>query len=194
MQYGNMHVLHVSDMRWLRLLGSIQLQIFCAEYGLFYRALLQKTPIILSILLTMATPYVNMQYGNMHVLHVSDMGWLLLRIDEIIGLFCKRTLQKSQYSARETCNLIDATDRSHLISKYAYWNIAIWMYCTFQISEYAIWQYVCIANLKRNIGYWILAENIVSFIGLFCKRDLWFIGEYCLFYRANSEYWIIFFQ
>ena len=37
------------------------------------------------------------------------------RIDKIIGLFCKRALQKRQYSAKETYNLIDLTDRSHPI-------------------------------------------------------------------------------
>jgi len=40
---------------------------------------------------------------------------LLCRIDEIIGLFCKRALQKRQYSAQETSNLIDPTNRSHPI-------------------------------------------------------------------------------
>jgi len=44
-------------MGWLQLVGSIKLQVFCAEYCLFYRALLQMRPIILSILLTEATPY-----------------------------------------------------------------------------------------------------------------------------------------
>jgi len=43
-------------MGWLRLVGSIKLQVSFAEYSLFYRALLQKRPIILSILLTEATP------------------------------------------------------------------------------------------------------------------------------------------
>ena len=38
------------------------------------------------------------------------------RIDKIIGLFCKRALQKRQYSATETYNFIDPTDRSHPIS------------------------------------------------------------------------------
>jgi len=37
------------------------------------------------------------------------------RIDKIIGLFCKRALQKRQYSAKETCNFIDPTDCSHSI-------------------------------------------------------------------------------
>jgi len=34
----------------------MKLQVFLAEYCLFYRALLQKRPIILSILLTESTP------------------------------------------------------------------------------------------------------------------------------------------
>jgi len=44
-------------MGWLRSVGSIKLYISFAEYRLFYRSLLQKRPIILSILLTKATPY-----------------------------------------------------------------------------------------------------------------------------------------
>ena len=44
-------------MGWLRIVGSIKLWVSFAEYWLFCRALLQKRPIILSILLTKATPY-----------------------------------------------------------------------------------------------------------------------------------------
>jgi len=33
-------------MGWLRLVGSIKLYVSFAEYGLFYRALLQKSPIL----------------------------------------------------------------------------------------------------------------------------------------------------
>jgi len=36
-------------------------------------------------------------------------------IDKIIGLFCKRVLYKSPYSAKETDNYIDPTNRSHPI-------------------------------------------------------------------------------
>ena len=49
-------------MEWLGLVGSIKLYVSFAEYRLFYRSLLQKRPIILSILLTKATPYVIIQY------------------------------------------------------------------------------------------------------------------------------------
>ena len=37
-------------------------------------------------------------------------------ISKIIALFCKRDLQKRQYSAKETYNFIDPTDRSHPIA------------------------------------------------------------------------------
>jgi len=42
------------------------------------------------------------------------------RIHKITGLFCKRALQKRQYSAKETCRFIDPTDCSHPICAYAY--------------------------------------------------------------------------
>jgi len=38
------------------------------------------------------------------------------RIDKIIGLFCKRDLPKRLYSAEETYNFIDPTDRSYPIA------------------------------------------------------------------------------
>jgi len=57
------HVTHITTccnharMGWLRSVGSIKWQGSFAEYRLLYRALLQKRPIILSILLSVATPY-----------------------------------------------------------------------------------------------------------------------------------------
>ena len=44
-------------MGWLRLVGSLKLQVSFAEYRLFHRDLLQKRPKILRSLLTVATPY-----------------------------------------------------------------------------------------------------------------------------------------
>jgi len=43
-------------MGWLRLVGSLKLWVFFAEYSLFKRALMQKRPIILRSLLIVATP------------------------------------------------------------------------------------------------------------------------------------------
>ena len=50
-------------MGWLRLVGSLKLQVSFAEYSLFYRALLQKRPIILRSLLIVATPYALLHPG-----------------------------------------------------------------------------------------------------------------------------------
>ena len=47
----------LSHMGWLPLVGSLKFQVSFAEYRLFYRALLQKTPIILRSLLIEAMPY-----------------------------------------------------------------------------------------------------------------------------------------
>ena len=44
-------------MGWLWLVGALTLWVSFAEYRLFYRALLQKRPIILRSLLIVATPY-----------------------------------------------------------------------------------------------------------------------------------------
>jgi len=45
-----------STMGWLQLAGSLKVQVSFAEYRLFYRAPLQKRPIILRSLLIVATP------------------------------------------------------------------------------------------------------------------------------------------
>jgi len=47
------------------------------------------------------TAYMNMAYVS--------------RIDKIIGLFCKRDLQKRLYCTKETYSFIDPTDCSHPI-------------------------------------------------------------------------------
>jgi len=53
-----------ASMGWPRLVGSIKLWVSCAEYNLFYRALLQKRHIILSILLFAAAPYRRLLCGG----------------------------------------------------------------------------------------------------------------------------------
>jgi len=94
-------ITQVSTRGWLRLAGSLKSFVSFAEYCLFYRVLLQKRPMILRSLLIEAT-----RYG---VATVS-------RIDKFKGLFCKRALLKRRYSAKETHNFVDPTDRGHSIS------------------------------------------------------------------------------
>jgi len=50
-------------MGWLRLVGSLKLCVSFAEYSFFYRALLQKRPMILRSLLILATPYVTWMFA-----------------------------------------------------------------------------------------------------------------------------------
>jgi len=45
-------------MGWLRLVGSLKLQVSFSKYSFFYKALLKKRPTILRSLLIVATPYV----------------------------------------------------------------------------------------------------------------------------------------
>jgi len=51
-----------------------------------------------------------------HACHTYGVA-LVSGIDRIIGLFCKRALQKRRYSAKETYNFIDPTDHSHPIHR-----------------------------------------------------------------------------
>ena len=57
-QLDQMHIVHlISSMGWLQLVGCLKVQVSLQNTGLFCRALLQKRPIFLSILLIVATPY-----------------------------------------------------------------------------------------------------------------------------------------
>jgi len=51
----------------VRSVGSFKLLVSFAEYCLFYGALLQKRPIIVSILLTKATPYAFLLHNGIHI-------------------------------------------------------------------------------------------------------------------------------
>ena len=57
-------------MGWLRVVGSLKLQVSFAEYSLFYRALLQKRPVVLRSLLIVATPYLYISYAFTHITHI----------------------------------------------------------------------------------------------------------------------------
>jgi len=51
---------------WLRLIGTLKSSDSFAEYSLFYRALLQKRPIILRSLLIVTTPYHLLSLSSYH--------------------------------------------------------------------------------------------------------------------------------
>jgi len=114
------------------------------------------------------------------------------RIDKIVGLFCKRALQKRQYSAKETYNFIDSTDRSHpiavclctdlstyLSSTYICMNpytsvpiylLSIRMYVNAHKSVYFSVN-ICSYSIAHEYGVATISR-LLKIIGLFCKRAL----------------------
>jgi len=83
---------------------------------------------------------------------LDDVRWqygvaLVSRIDTIIGLFCKRALQKRQYSAKETCNFIDPTDCSHPIVMAAVMAVVM----VYMICVTYIW--VCLYSRQHPLSH-----------------------------------------
>jgi len=89
-------------------------------------------------------------YELIHIRTSQHMNWCISsygvatvsRIDQIIGLFCKRDLRKRRYSAKETYNFIDPTDRSHNIWADSYVDRS-------DAYDYAHFSFVCV---PYNIG------------------------------------------
>jgi len=93
------HMCDTTSMGWLRLVGSLKLQVSFAEYRLFYMALLQKRPIILRSLQVIATPY----------LHAT---WLVIFTRDYI---CRISSLLYGSFAKETYHFKEPTNRSHPI-------------------------------------------------------------------------------
>ena len=94
-------------MGWLRLVGSTKLQVSFAEYSLFYRALLQKRPIILSILQSEATPY---------LYRYVEVFLCVCHIDHYVYVMEMRTMCSDFWVCLRTCPRTEtmATGRSLL--------------------------------------------------------------------------------
>jgi len=80
-----------SLMGWLRLVGSLKLQVSFAKEPYQRDDILQKRPIILS-------------KNKDHDIFFSYGVATISRLLKIAGLFCKRALSKRRYSAKETYN------------------------------------------------------------------------------------------
>ena len=78
-------------MEWLRLIGSLKLWVSCAEYSLFYGALLQKRPVILrSLLHRKGGRETEVERDNIMSRH--DIVSILLPPDMILSLsYCLQT-------------------------------------------------------------------------------------------------------
>jgi len=101
-------------MGWLWLVGSFKLYVSFAEDRLFYRALLQRRPIIVRSLLTKATPYENVQ--EMCVRNVLDTCSHVQEIHTIMSHTFKRCTSISHTFKKWTCaNLLNVLD-THLLN------------------------------------------------------------------------------
>jgi len=72
--------------------------------------------------------YRAMKVGRWMAARVEIWGgydWLAL---QIIGLFCRRALQKRLYSTKETYKFKDPTNRSHPIAHPRAWEFLFWVY------------------------------------------------------------------
>jgi len=59
---------------WLRLVGSLKLQVSFTKYSIFYRALLQKRPITSLIILVAATPYRKLLTPCIEIFHSLELN------------------------------------------------------------------------------------------------------------------------
>ena len=88
-----------------------------------------------------------------------DTGWL--------GLFCKSALWTRRYFAKETCDLIDPTDRSHPIWRN---RVTKWMRIHIHIHLY-MWQDFFIGVVLIHI-MWLVPQKSHKLQGSFAENDL----------------------
>jgi len=89
-------------MGWLRLVGSLKLQVSFAQYRLFYRALLQKRPVILRSLLTEATPYLSKEiYKNVRICPKKRYSYEKRPVETKRDLFRRKESPQKGYLSKE---------------------------------------------------------------------------------------------
>ena len=134
-------------MGWLRLVGSLELQVSFAKEPYKIDDILQKRPIILRSLFIVATPYVAAlalcESRNIHTYRC---------IHQIIGLFCRiQSLLQGSF-AKETYDFKEPTTRSHPIAALAL------------CESHDIHTYRCIRNICIDDTYAITYVHIYIYI------------------------------
>ena len=99
---------------------------------------------------------------------------MMSRLLKIIGLFCKRALYKRRYSAKETCNLKEPTNRSHPILRRRGGVLNIFTYISMGCLRW-------VGSLKSEVSF---VQDILFYRALFQKRPIILrslrIGQVCL--------------
>jgi len=137
-------------MGWLRLVGSIKWQVPFAEYCLFYRALLQKRPIILRSLLTEATTYTCSNVSSLlYVLNLWKWIWCTTFVEtDLMYYICGKW-----FDVLHWCYLIECMRRAEFVESDV-WDVTIALIRSGRRSYVAVgcsvlqWVVVCCSVLQ----------------------------------------------
>jgi len=157
-------------MGWLRLIGSLKIQVSFAEYSLFYRAGLQKRPIILRSLLIVATPY-TWDMTHSYVWHASFIcvTWLIHMCDLTDSYVWHDSFMRVTW-------LIHMCDTTHSYVWHASWRIPIRETRLIHMCDmpHDVFLYVrhdsfvCVRSWRRAYGVAPISR-LLKIIGLFCR-------------------------
>jgi len=173
-------------MGWLRLVGSLKLQVSFAEYSLFYRALLQQRPIIWRGLLIVATPsYVlcillgvsHTSPSQLQVSFAKEPYKLCISLGNTWGVLC-RLLGVHHTSPRMSCATLHTHEylkkkkklRSQCVSRVLQHRLVLYALYVLQIKHVLYAVYVLQGGED--------SENALSCRSFFAKEPL-IIGLFC---------------
>ena len=132
-------------MGWLRLVGSLKLQVCFAECSLFYRAFLQKRPTILRSLLIVATPYEgvcmsHIRFGNfLPSSCIPHICIAFICIPLILIIICTPFICTRVTSPMCTIVCRYSKDKTNWIIFYETYeyihNVYIWIYCCIRVHS-----------------------------------------------------------
>jgi len=108
-QPGKETTIHDTNPHFVHLVCNVELEyciVYCDICELLVLCLLYHHVYCCSI----------MSSSSVVLLDITDGVATISRLLKMIGLFCKRALQKRQFSAKETYNFKEPTNRSHPIS------------------------------------------------------------------------------
>jgi len=193
-------------MGWLQLVGPLQLFFSFAEYRLFYRDILfseDKVDLLTIVRLfcrISSLLYISFakETYNFKILHrfsrslivrkinSNDEGsWETMKDLEIVGLFCKRDIEKRRYSAKETYDCTRTSLSLHITYIHIYisihmliFDIHIYTYAYLYICwslDFFIFTYMIFLQ-SYDEGSWdcrSLLQKRHRKETIFCKRDLY---------------------